>query len=229
KYGEQVRVVQVAGYSRELCGGTHLTATGQIGLFTITAEASVAAGVRRIEALTGWPAYERARANERLIEDVAAEVRASPAELLERVRRLAEQVRALEHHQKRREFTEAPTATVRVSATVEDVHVEAQRLDDAGHEDLRTAGDRLRERIGRGVIVLGGVANGRVNLVAMVTPDLHGRGVRADAVVRAVTARLGGTGGGRADVAQGGGRDAARLDEVLDAVPDIVRSLVDAG
>ncbi len=227
KYGERVRVVEVKGYSRELCGGTHLTSTGQIGLFTITAEAGVAAGIRRIEAITGWGAYERAQAQERLVTDVAAEVRATPADLVERVRRLAQQVRAREHDQKRGVFTETPTASVRMSAMVGDVHVEAQRLDGATHDDLRRAGDRLRERTGRGVFVLGGVANGRVNLVAMVTPDLHERGLRADAVVRAVTARLGGTGGGHADVAQGGGRDAGRLDEALDAVPDMVRGLID--
>ncbi|HET8679671.1 MAG TPA: alanine--tRNA ligase [bacterium] len=225
KYGEQVRVVEVKGYSRELCGGTHVTATGQIGLLTITAESSVAAGVRRIEAVCGWPAYERARANEGLIVEIAGVVRASPAEVLDRVRRLAEQARG-DRTPSDRAVTK--DAVLRTTVDIDGVRVATARIDGASHEALREAGDGLRARVGEGVIVLGGASGDRVNVVAMVTAALHGRGLRADTVVRAVTARLGGTGGGRADLAQGGGREAARLDEVLDAVPEIVRGLVGA-
>ncbi|MGH2669016.1 MAG: alanine--tRNA ligase-related protein, partial [bacterium] len=200
KYGEQVRVVEIATYSRELCGGTHLAATGQIGLFTITAEGSVAAGVRRIEAVCGWPAYERARANERLITDLAGIVRASPGEVLDRVRRLAEQARGADRPAPgRADRGVTSEAALRATVDVDGVRVATARIDGASHEALREAGDGLRVRMGEGVIVLGGASGDRVNVVAMVTADLHGRGVRADAVVRAVTARLGGTGGGRAD------------------------------
>lgn len=233
KYGERVRVVTVQGYSRELCGGTHLSSTGQVGLFTITAEGSVAAGVRRIEAVTGWPAYERARAHEQLVTDLSGVVRAAPAELLDRVRRLGDQARTVDRERaapgRRRsedagEFDDGIRATVDVNG----VRVATARIDGASHEALRQAGDLLRHRLGQGVFVLGGVAGDRVNLVAMVTADLHGRGVRADALVRAVASRLGGTGGGRADLAQGGGKDPGGLDAALDAVPDDVRHLVEA-
>jgi alanyl-tRNA synthetase len=227
KYGERVRVVSVKGYSRELCGGTHVASTGQIGQFVITAESSAASGVRRIEAVTGWTALERARAHDRLISELAGELRTAPADLAARVRDLQDQVRALEQARRARADTGAPTATARVSTEIDGVHVEAHRIDGASHEDLRATGDRLRQRA-RGVFVLGGVLDGRVNLVAMVTPDLHPRGLRADAILRAVAARVGGTGGGKADLAQGGGRDATRLDAALDAVADDVRGLMTA-
>ncbi len=226
KYGEQVRVVAVQGYSRELCGGTHLGSTGQIGLFTITAESSVAAGVRRIEALTGWPAYERARAHERLVADLAGVVRAAPGDLVDRVRRLADDARVAERQAPHRDH--GSEGALRASVDVSGVRVATARVDGASHEALRLAGDDLRSRLGQWVFVLGGVIGDRVNLVAIVTPDLHGQGLRADALVRAVAARLGGTGGGRADLAQGGGKQTDRLEEALDAVPDDVRRLVEA-
>ncbi len=228
KYGERVRVVTVKDYSRELCGGTHLSSTGEIGQFVITGESSAASGIRRIEAVTGWTAYERARTQDRLLAELAGELRATPADVTARVRGLQEQVRALEHARKPRVDVDGGAATLKIATDVEDVHVEAHRIDGASHEDLRAAGDRLRQKSPRGVFVLGGVSDGRVNLVAMVTPDLHPHGLRADAVLRAVASRVGGTGGGKADLAQGGGRDAARLDAALDAVVDDVRQLMAA-
>jgi alanyl-tRNA synthetase len=104
--------------------------------------------------------------------------------------------------------------------------VVASRLDGAGHDALRAAGDRLRERVGEGVYVLAGVAGERVNLVAMVTPDAVRRGIRADVLLRAILAPLGGTGGGKPDLAQGGGRDPGALDAALDAAPEQVRRLL---
>ena len=230
KYGEQVRVITVDGYSRELCGGTHLTSTGQIGLFTITAEGSVAAGVRRIEAVTGWQAYARAHGQEQLVAGLAGLLRATPGEVEDRVRRLLERVRELERSGPARGGLGAQDLAdgLRVSVDVNGVRVATARIDGATYEALRAAGDVLRGRLGGGVVVLGGVSGDRVNLVAMVSTDLHGRGLRADVLLRAVAARLGGTGGGKADLAQGSGRETARLDEALAAVPDDVRKLVEA-
>ncbi len=224
KYGEQVRVVTVDGYSRELCGGTHLTSTGQIGLFTLTAEGSVAAGVRRVEAVTGWQAYARAHGQERLVTDLAGLLRAAPGEVEDRVRRLLERVRELERESPGRGPRAAADLAggIRASVDVNGVRVATARIDGATHEALRAAGDVLRERLGGGVVVVGGVSGDRVNLVAMVSTELHTRGLRADALLRAVAARVGGTGGGKADLAQGSGRETARLDEALDGVPDEV-------
>jgi alanyl-tRNA synthetase len=226
KYGEQVRVVEVKDVGRELCGGTHLANTGEVGLFVVTAESSTASGIRRIEAVTGWTAYDRAREREHLVSDLADTLKVGPPELPERVRRLTEQVRAMERGQRRQGAVDDHAAAVRASESVADVHVEARRLDGASHDELRAAGDALRSQFGAGVFVLGGVAGERINLVSMVTSDLHGRGVRADAVMRAIAARVGGTGGGKADLAQGGGKDPALLDEALGATPDEVRRLL---
>ncbi len=225
KYGERVRVVSVAGYSRELCGGTHLANTGSVGLFTITSESAVAAGIRRIEAVTGWHAYERARAHEQLLGEVGAALRAAPAEVLERVRRLSERVRVLEREAKQRPAGQESEARCEVT-DAGGVRVVTARLEgDAGHESLRAAGDRLRGRFGSGVYVLAGPAGGRVNLVVMVTPDLAGRGLRADVLARAIAGRMGGTGGGKAELAQAAGRDLERLDEAMASAADEVRRL----
>ncbi|MGQ0570494.1 MAG: alanine--tRNA ligase [Armatimonadota bacterium] len=223
KYGEQVRVVAVQGYSRELCGGTHLTNTGAIGLATITAEGSVASGIRRIEAVTGWQAYDRARANDHLIVELAALTRATPADLLDRVRRVSEGARKAEREPR---ADRVDGGNVRAAVDVDGVRVVTARIDGATHEVLRAAGDRLRGQRGGGVYLLAGALDDRVNLVAMVTPDLLDRGLRADALVRAVAARLGGTGGGRGELAQAGGRDVSGLEQALDDTPEEVRRLL---
>jgi len=227
KYGERVRVVEIAGYSRELCGGTHVTNTAEIGAFAITAESSAAAGIRRLEAVTGWGAYDRARAHERLLAEVAAALRTSPADLIERARRLAEQAKGGTRPAR------APEpdldGAVRVTEQVDGVRVVAARVDGATHEALRAAGDRLRERMGGGVYVIAGAAGDRVHLVAMVTPDAQARGLRADVLLRALAAALGGSGGGRADLAQGAGRDPAALAGALDGLPGRVRDLLATG
>ncbi|MDQ7840999.1 MAG: alanine--tRNA ligase [bacterium] len=225
KYGERVRVVSVNGYSRELCGGTHLTSTGEVGLFTITAESGVAAGIRRIEAVTGWCAYERARDHEQLLTEIGTVLRAAPAEVLERVRRLSEQVRALERLERQRQAGEAGEVRYE-EADAGGVRVVTARMDDgAGYDSLRAAGDRLRDRLGSGVYVLAGAVGDRANLVVMVTPDLAGRGLRADVLARAIAARMGGTGGGKAELAQAAGRDVERLDEALASAAAEVRRL----
>ncbi|MDQ7857193.1 MAG: alanine--tRNA ligase [Armatimonadota bacterium] len=222
KYGERVRVVEIVGYSRELCGGTHVANTAEIGAFAITGESSAAAGIRRLEAVTGWGAYDRARAVERLLAEVAAVLRTSPADLLERARRLAEQVTRPQG----RVTDDRVDMRLALTTSVDDIQIKVAKVDGVDHETLRSVGDRLRGRNGSGVFVAAGVVNGRVNLVVMVTPDLHARGVRADALIHALTSRLGGSGGGRPELAQGGGKDPARLEEVLRAVPSEVRRLL---
>jgi alanyl-tRNA synthetase len=227
KYGERVRVVEIAGYSRELCGGTHVTNTAEIGAFAITGESSAAAGIRRLEAVTGWGAYDRARAHERLLAEVAAVLRTSPTDLLERARRLAEQAKG--GGGPARPSEPDLDVAVRLTDQVDGVRVVAARLDGATHEVLRAAGDRLRERMGGGVYVIAGASGDRVHLVAMVTPDAQARGLRADVLLRALAAALGGNGGGRADLAQGAGRDPAALAGALDSLPGRVRDLLATG
>ncbi len=226
KYGDRVRVVQVAGYSRELCGGTHLTNTAQAGLFKIVAEGSAAAGIRRIEAVTGRGVAGWLRAQEGALAEAAEALKVTPAELPARVRRLAERVRQLEREVaglQRVGEAEDLDRLVATAREVEGIAVLAGRLDGLTHDGLRRVGDALRDRLPSGVFVLGGAVNGRANLIVVVTPDLNARGVRADELVRGVTGTLGGSGGGRADMAQAGGRDTERLDDALASVPELVR------
>ena len=223
KYGERVRMVEIAGYSRELCGGTHVPLTSDIGLFKIVAEGSAAAGIRRIEAVTGRGAHAYLERLEAQLREAAEALRVAPAEVPARVRRLLEQVRQLEQ-----ERGAHPAADVeRLLGTmreVEGVRVLTARVDGLGHDALRRIGDEVRARLGSGVIVLASVVNEKVAMVAMVTPDLVARGLQADALARHAAAVLGGSGGGRAELAQAGGRDVARVEEALGSVPDAVRA-----
>ncbi|MDR7439170.1 MAG: alanine--tRNA ligase [Armatimonadota bacterium] len=228
KYGDVVRMVSIGDYSRELCGGTHVRNTGEIGSFWITQEVGVASGVRRIEAVCGRAAIAWQRHRTELLEDLAAQLRASPEELPARVERLQARVRELERTLQtwqRQRIAEDLDRIVESSQEVEGVRVAVARLDGLPHEALRAVGDRLRERLQSGVIVLGGADAGRVVLVAMVTRDLVHR-VRAPEVIRPVAERVGGSGGGRPELAQAGGRDPSRLDEALGHVPEIVRGLL---
>jgi alanyl-tRNA synthetase len=225
KYGEQVRVITIDDYSRELCGGTHLSRTGQIGLFKITAEEGIAAGVRRIEAVTGRGAFARAAAHEQTLRAAAEALKTTPEELADRAARLAERVRQLE-----RQLQSGPgiasdadlNALIGRAAEVDGLPVITGRFDGLTPDALRGIGDRLRAKAAPAVIVLGSVADGRVHLVAMAT---RGAAVHAGDLVKAVAARVGGSGGGRPDVAQAGGRDPEHLDGALAGTADLVRSL----
>jgi alanyl-tRNA synthetase len=222
KYGETVRVMHIGSRSVELCGGTHVRRAGDIGLFKITQEIGIAQGVRRIEAVTGAGALEWVRRLESELNHVAERMRASPFEVAHRVERLQEELKA-----HRREIDELKRkmalggggrdllASVR---EVGGIKVLATRADVGDPKALREVADQLRSKIGSGVVVLGGVSDdGKVALVATVTADLTSR-VHAGKLVGAVSGTVGGKGGGRPDMAQGGGSDAAKLDEALETV-----------
>jgi alanyl-tRNA synthetase len=225
KYGDVVRVVGVPGFSQELCGGTHVRATGDIGPFLIVSEGSVAAGVRRIEALTGEAAIERMLSQQRVLDASGRAVRGSWAEVPEQIDGLQERIRGLERENER---LRGQLASARAgdlldrAVDVNGLRVLAVRADVDGKTALRQMGDRLRERMGSGVLVLGAVIDGRPSLLAMVTPDLVARGVKAGEIVRETAAIVDGRGGGRPELAEAGGRDAEKLDAALAAVADIV-------
>jgi alanyl-tRNA synthetase len=229
KYGEIVRVVMVPGVSTELCGGTHVRHTGDIGLFRIVSETGVAAGIRRIEAVSGSAAYERTIARDDLLEAAAAAAKTTPETLLRRVQQLLEENRDLRRQLERsREAGAADTIgeLIASAAAVNGARVIARELEVADATELRALGDRLRERLGSGAAVLAGRSPDRVALVAVVTDDLISRGVRADVLVREVASRTGGTGGGRPHMAQGGVGDASRLDDALGATIEIVTGML---
>jgi alanyl-tRNA synthetase len=226
KYGERVRVLRFGDFSTELCGGTHVGRTGDIGAFKIVSESGVAAGVRRIEAVSGLGALAYLDAGERILRELGALLRAGRedsvdklAQVLDRSRKLEREVDALKARLASGQGRDLASAAQLVAGA----KVLSTRIDAADGKALRATVDRLKDQLGSAVVVLGAVEeSGKVVLVAGVTPDLVGR-VKAGELISQVAARVGGKGGGRADFAQAGGSDANRLAEALGLVPKLVQ------
>jgi alanyl-tRNA synthetase len=226
KYGSTVRRVRIPVYeSRELCGGTHVERTGQIGAFFITYEGSIGSGVRRIEAVTGAGAITYAQQRRELLADAAGRLRTTPERVPEGVGVLQDQLReankrieALERQIARGE-TGGMSQQVR---EVDGVKVLTGRTSAASMDALREAGDQLRDKLGSGVVVLGAVIDGEPKLIAMVTKDVIERGVRAGDIIKEISPAVGGRGGGAPHMAQGGGKDPEGLDRALEMVTEVV-------
>jgi alanyl-tRNA synthetase len=229
KYGDVVRMVVVPQVSMELCGGTHVRHTGEIGLFRVTGESGVASGVRRIEALTGRGAYRRTVEREALLEEAAAAARTTPDALIRRIEQMAEENRELRRQLERARASGAGDVVGDLLAgatAVNGARVVAREIDVESPDELRMLGDRLRERLGTGVAVLAGRHQDRIALLVVVTDDLLSKGVRADRLIREVAKLTGGSGGGRPHMAQGGAGDPAQVPHALGRTVDIVRSLL---
>ncbi len=227
KYGAQVRVLRIGDFSLELCGGTHVRRAGDIGFFKIVSEGGVASGVRRIEAVTGEGALAHAEGAEALVREVAGMVRGTRDDLAAKVREALERIRQLEKDNRSLRDKLASGQGVDLAAGAVEVgglKVVATMVEGADAGALRTAVDQLKERLKAAVIVLATVdAAGKVVLVAGVTPGEVGR-IKAGEVVAQAASLVGGRGGGRADFAQAGGTDAAKLPEALAAVVPFVRN-----
>jgi len=227
KYDREVRVLRIGDFSMELCGGTHVKRAGDIGIFKIVSESGVAAGVRRIEALTGEGALDYIEQNEALLREIAGLVRGSREDVsakvrdaLERIRQMEKEIRTLKDRLASGQSTDLASGAV----DVEGVKVVATKVEGADVNALRNAVDQLKGRLKSAVIVLATVENAsKVVLVAGVTSDQTAR-IKAGELVGQVAARIGGRGGGRPDFAQAGGNDPSRLDEALASVPDLVRA-----
>jgi alanyl-tRNA synthetase len=224
KYGNRVRVVRIGDFSTELCGGTHLDATGQIGYFKVDTEGAVAAGVRRIEAVAGAAAVEAVTRQQRVLREIGDILKIAPADAPQRLRKLLDEQRVLERQLAELEARLARSRAddlVAGSRQINGVAVVAGRIDGLDPDGLRAVADRLRDRLGSGIVCVGSVADGKVNLVAAVTKDLTRR-FHAGKLVQEVARAVGGSGGGRPDLAQAGGKDPAKLDSALDGVYDAV-------
>jgi len=220
KYGDRVRVIRIGDFSTELCGGTHLDATGQIGLFKVTDEGAVASGVRRIEAVTGTPALAHVGREEAALRESAGLLKISPLELPRRLAALLEDQKRLEKQLAQLESKLARSQAQDLVASarqVAGVPVLAARLDGLDPDGLRSVMDTLRDRLPSGVIVLGSAVDGKVSLVAAVSKDLMKR-FPAGRLVQEVAKVVGGGGGGRPDLAQAGGKDPSKLDDALATV-----------
>lgn len=226
KYGEKVRLVRIGGYSQELCGGTHLRATGEMGLFRIVGESSIASGVRRIEALTGREAYRVVKKEADVLREIGRTLKISPLQTLPRVEELMKTTKALEkeiEHLKSGEIIFKIDNLLKKTEMMEGVKVIAARIEGAGREELRSLVDALKEKIGSGVIVLGTVLEEKVVLVAGVTKDLTKKGIHAGKIIKEVAKIAGGSGGGREDYAQAGGKDSSKLKEALQEARNIIK------
>ncbi|MEE7565283.1 alanine--tRNA ligase, partial [Xanthomonas sp. Kuri4-3] len=219
KYGERVRVVTM-GESVELCGGTHVVRTGDIGLFKLTAEGGVSSGVRRIEAVTGQAALEHVAGGEQRLQEAAALLGGNPADVVDKVRQLGDRQKRLERELEALKAKLASGATADLGAgavEVAGIKVLAARLEGFDAKALRDAMDRLKQQLGDSVVVLAGVAGGKVALVAGVNGAPMGK-VKAGELLGHVASQIGGKGGGRPDLAQGGGEDGPALAPALDGV-----------
>jgi alanyl-tRNA synthetase len=224
KYGERVRVIKIGDFSTELCGGTHLEATGQLGFFKVAEEGAVAAGVRRIEAVAGTAALATVARRERVLKEIADILKIAPEEAPQRLRKLLDEQKTLE-----RQIAELETKHARSKAEdlvaaarqVNGVAVVAGRIDGLDPDGLRALADTLRDRLGSGVVCVGSAVDGKVSLVAAVTKDLTRR-FPAGKLIQEVAQAAGGRGGGRPDLAQAGAPDAGKLDAALAVVYDWV-------
>ena len=224
KYGERVRVLRMGDSSTELCGGTHVARTGDIGLFKIVSESGVSAGVRRIEAVTGQGALDHVAAQERRLDDTARLLGGSAQDIVEKAQQLTERQRRLERELEALKAKAASGATSDLAAQarlVEGVNVLATRLEGFDSRALRDAMDRLKQQLGDAVIVLAGATDGKAALVAGVSGSALGK-VKAGELLAHVAALTGGKGGGRPDLAQGGGDDGPALVNALAGIHDWV-------
>jgi alanyl-tRNA synthetase len=220
KYGEHVRVVKVPGFSQELCGGTHVGRSGDIGLCKIVYEGSISSGVRRIEAITGEGALHQFQETSGALRHAAEILHASEPELAEHVSKLLASERALEHQIKQLKEKLAQSAAGELEAqarTMNGAKVLAARLDGMDRQQMRSLADSLRNKWKSAAVVLVSGEEGNVSIVAAVTKDLTAK-VQAGKLVGAVAQSLGGKGGGRPDMAEGGGKDASAIDGALESV-----------
>jgi alanyl-tRNA synthetase len=226
KYESDVRVLSIGDFSMELCGGTHVERSGDIGLFKILSESGVAAGVRRIEAVTGKTAYEWVVHTEQVLRDIAAMLRGSREDVDEKVRELVERSRRLEKEVQQLKSKLASGQGGDLTSQAKDVggiKVLAAQIDGADAKSLRDAVDQLKSKLGSSVIVLATVQDGKVVLVAGVSADLLDR-MKAGEIAGAVAAQVGGRGGGRADFAQAGGSQPENLGRALAGVESLIRA-----
>ncbi|XKE96107.1 alanine--tRNA ligase [Metaplanococcus flavidus] len=226
KYGDVVRVVEIGGYSLELCGGVHVGNTAEIGLFKLVSESGIGAGIRRIEALTGKGAYENLKNTERTLEEAASLLKANPKDLVQKVQTFMADQKALqrENESLMAKISNAQSAGILDAVkTVGDVQVLSARVEAKDNNQLRQMMDDLKQKLENAVIVLGAVDGEKVMLAAGVTKELAGGNYHAGQIVKHVAELCGGKGGGRPDMAMAGAKEPGKLDEALESVYDLVK------
>ena len=225
KYDQKVRVVSMGDFSKELCGGTHVKNTSSIMLFKIVSEAGIAAGVRRIEALTGNGVIEYYKKQETMLQEVAKALKAQPAEITEKITHLQAEVKSLQSENESLKSKLAQGSLGDVMNQIVDVKgvkLLAAKVEGVDMNGLRDLGDQLKEKIGEGVVVLAAVNGGKVNLLAMATDAAQKAGAHAGNLIKGVAAIVGGGGGGRPNMSQAGGKNPEKADEAVKAAAGIL-------
>ena len=229
KYDQKVRVVSMGDFSKELCGGTHVRNTSSIMLFKIVSEAGIAAGVRRIEALTGNGVIEYYKKQEAMLHEAAKALKAQPTEVVEKIAHLQADVKALQSENESLKSKLAQGSLGDVMNQIVDVKgvkLLAARVEGVDMNGLRDLGDQLKEKIGEGVVVLAAVNGGKVNLLAMATDAAQKAGAHAGNLIKGVAAIVGGGGGGRPNMAQAGGKNPEKAQEAIDAAAGILEQQI---
>ena len=225
KYGDEVRVVSMGDFSVELCGGTHVANTSAITLFKIISEAGVAAGVRRIEALTGNNVLEYYRGLENQLHTVAKALKTTPAEITDKIAHLQKELKELhsENESLKSKMAQESLGNVMDQVVeVKGVKVLASAVEGVDMNGLRDLGDQLKEKLGEGVVVLASAKDGKVSLLAMATQEAMNRGAHAGNLIKAAAAIVGGGGGGRPNMAQAGGKNPEKIGEAISKVQELV-------
>jgi alanyl-tRNA synthetase len=225
KYGDKVRVVSLSDFSKEFCGGTHIKRTGEIGFFKIISESSVAAGIRRIEALTGEAAVSHVQRFLSILQETASMIKEKPESVAAKIEKiLSDQKRLEKEVEKLKSAIAAKSADIAsdeikeingIKVLVKKVSVEKPAM-------LRELADRFKDRVKSGIVVLGAISGSKVLLIAAVTSDLTGK-YHAGEIIKIIALEVGGNGGGRADMAQAGGTQPENLDRALEKVYEILR------
>lgn len=229
KYGDIVRVVNMGGKSVELCGGTHVKNTGDVFCFKIISESGISAGVRRIEAITGGSVIDYLSDKEKLLNESAAELKAVPSEVPEKIAHLLGEIKELksENESLKAKVANSSASDVMNNVTeVKGVKLLAAELPDLDMNSLRQLGDRFKEQLGEGVIVLASARDGKVNLCAMATDGAIAKGAHAGNIIKQAAAITGGGGGGRPNMASAGGKDPSKIRECIDAVKGILETMI---
>ena len=225
KYGDTVRVVSMGDFSKELCGGTHVAHTGQIRCFKIVSDSGVAAGVRRIEAITGSNVLKFYKEVEQTLANAAQTVKSTPATLNDKLNSMLKEIKTLQSENESLKSKAAKEALGDVMDQLKEINgvkLLATKVSGVDMNGLRDLGDQLKGKIGEGVVVLVSDSEGKVNLVAMATDAAVGKGAHAGNLIKEIAPIVGGGGGGRPNMAQAGGKNPAGIDECIAKVSDVL-------
>ncbi|MFC2140195.1 alanine--tRNA ligase [Candidatus Auribacterota bacterium] len=226
KYGDQVRVLSVGDFSKELCGGTHITQTGEIGLFKIISEGSISSGIRRIEAICSREAFNKFQEEDMIIQELNFLLKTEPKNIITQVEKLFKENRAKDKEilaLKEKQASENIDEILNKAVLLDGIKVLTYNMGEIDGSLLRKVGDRLRKKIDKGIIALAGHKEGKVSLISIVTPDLIKKGYHAGNIVKELAKVVGGGGGGRPDMAQAGGKKVDKIDESLAQISQLLK------